>query len=71
MNIRCVLQFASRLSEFVERLGKPHLQVWSSQMRRAVRTAEMLNCEYLQWKVLNELDAVSMQDIPSQLCERN
>uniref|UniRef100_A0A8C4QXW8 6-phosphofructo-2-kinase domain-containing protein n=1 Tax=Eptatretus burgeri TaxID=7764 RepID=A0A8C4QXW8_EPTBU len=55
-------KFASRLSEFVERLGKPHLQVWSSQMRRAVRTAEMLNCEYLQWKVLNELDAGICED---------
>lgn len=33
--------------------------MWTSQMKRTIQTAEGLSVPYEQWKVLNEIDAVS------------
>lgn len=54
-----VLQFGKKLSQFLETQGISDLKVWTSQMKRTIQTAEALNVPYEQWKVLNEIDAVS------------
>ena len=53
------LQFAKKLSQFIETQGIKDLKVWTSQMKRTIQTAEALSVPYEQWKVLNEIDAVS------------
>lgn len=35
------------------------LKVWTSQLKRTIQTAESLGVTYEQWKILNEIDAVS------------
>lgn len=35
------------------------LKVWTSQLKRTIQTAESLGVLYEQWKILNEIDAVS------------
>lgn len=53
------MQFAKKLSQFIQSQGISDLKVWTSQMKRTIQTAEALNVPYEQWKVLNEIDAVS------------
>lgn len=53
------MQFAKKLSQFIQEQGISDLKVWTSQMKRTIQTAEALNAPYEQWKVLNEIDAVS------------
>lgn len=53
------LQFGKKLSQFIQSQGISDLKVWTSQMKRTIQTAEALNVPYEQWKVLNEIDAVS------------
>ena len=53
------MQFAKKLSHFIQAQGISDLKVWTSQMKRTIQTAEALNVPYEQWKVLNEIDAVS------------
>lgn len=53
-----VLQFAKHLAEFISDQNIKDLKVWTSQMKRAIQTAEALSAPYEQWKVLNEIDAV-------------
>lgn len=52
------LQFAKKLSHFIQAQGISDLKVWTSQMKRTIQTAEALSVPYEQWKVLNEIDAV-------------
>lgn len=33
--------------------------MWTSQLKRTIQTAESLGVTYEQWKILNEIDAVS------------
>lgn len=53
------MQFAKKLSQFIQAQGISDLKVWTSQMKRTIQTAEALSVPYEQWKVLNEIDAVS------------
>lgn len=53
------MQFGKKLSQFILEQGISDLKVWTSQMKRTIQTAEALNVPYEQWKVLNEIDAVS------------
>lgn len=53
------IQFAKKLSQFIQSQGISDLKVWTSQMKRTIQTAEALSVPYEQWKVLNEIDAVS------------
>lgn len=53
------MQFAKKLSQFIQEQGISDLKVWTSQMKRTIQTAEALSVPYEQWKVLNEIDAVS------------
>ncbi|XP_015207885.1 6-phosphofructo-2-kinase/fructose-2,6-bisphosphatase 3 isoform X1 [Lepisosteus oculatus] len=50
-------KFAGALSTFLEEQNLKDLRVWTSQMRRAIQTAEALGVPYEQWKSLNEIDA--------------
>nr|XP_032827466.1 LOW QUALITY PROTEIN: 6-phosphofructo-2-kinase/fructose-2,6-bisphosphatase 3-like [Petromyzon marinus] len=50
-------QFAGALCRYVEDQNALALRVWTSQLRRAIQTAEALALPYEQWKPLNELDA--------------
>ncbi|XP_055787655.1 6-phosphofructo-2-kinase/fructose-2,6-bisphosphatase 2a isoform X2 [Salvelinus fontinalis] len=52
-------KFAGALKGFVEQHGLPDLKVWTSQLGRTIQTAEELGVPYEQWKILNEIDAVS------------
>lgn len=52
-------QFAKALRGFLESQKIPDLKVWTSQLRRTIQTAEELGVPYEQWKILNEIDAVS------------
>lgn len=54
------LQFGKKLSQFIKSQGISDLKVWTSQMKRTIQTAEALSVPYEQWKVLNEIDAVSV-----------
>lgn len=53
-------QFAKKLNQFIQTQNIGELKVWTSQMKRTIQTAEALNVPYEQWKVLNEIDAVSL-----------
>lgn len=53
------MQFGKKLSHFIQAQGISDLKVWTSQMKRTIQTAEALSVPYEQWKVLNEIDAVS------------
>lgn len=59
MPILILSQFAGALKGFVEQHGLPDLKVWTSQLGRTIQTAEELGVPYEQWKILNEIDAVS------------
>lgn len=52
-------QFAHALRDFIEEHKLSDLKVWTSQLRRTIQTAEELGVPYEQWKILNEIDAVS------------
>lgn len=52
-------QFAQALREFIDEHKLADLKVWTSQLRRTIQTAEELGIPYEQWKILNEIDAVS------------
>lgn len=52
-------QFAKRLAQFISDQNIKDLKVWTSQMKRTIQTAEALGVPYEQWKVLNEIDAVT------------
>lgn len=53
------MQFAHALRDFIEEHKLSDLKVWTSQLRRTIQTAEELGVPYEQWKILNEIDAVS------------
>lgn len=55
-----MVQFAKKLSQFIQSQDIGDLKVWTSQMKRTIQTAEALAVPYEQWKVLNEIDAVSI-----------
>lgn len=57
----CLLQpqFAGALKDFINEHNLSDLKVWTSQLRRTIQTAEELGVPYEQWKILNEIDAVS------------
>lgn len=55
----CRIQFARALRDFIEEHDLSDLKVWTSQLRRTIQTAEELGVPYEQWKILNEIDAVS------------
>lgn len=59
------MQFGKKLSQFIQSQGISDLKVWTSQMKRTIQTAEALNVPYEQWKVLNEIDAVSAKFLPA------
>lgn len=52
-------QFAQALREFIHQHKLADVKVWTSQLRRTIQTAEELGVPYEQWKILNEIDAVS------------
>lgn len=52
-------QFSHALRDFIEQHKLSDLKVWTSQLRRTIQTAEELGVPYEQWKILNEIDAVS------------
>lgn len=52
-------QFAHALRGFIDEHKLADLKVWTSQLRRTIQTAEELGIPYEQWKILNEIDAVS------------
>ncbi|XP_059531713.1 6-phosphofructo-2-kinase/fructose-2,6-bisphosphatase 2 isoform X2 [Myotis daubentonii] len=54
-------QFAQALRKFLEEQEIADLKVWTSQLKRTIQTAESLGVTYEQWKILNEIDAVSGQ----------
>ncbi|TNN49670.1 6-phosphofructo-2-kinase/fructose-2,6-bisphosphatase 4 [Liparis tanakae] len=59
------IKFAKKLSQFIQAQGISDLKVWTSQMKRTIQTAEALCVPYEQWKVLNEIDAVSTAAPPT------
>lgn len=59
-----VFQFARSLAQFIRDQNIKDLKVWTSQMKRTIQTAEALGVPYEQWKVLNEIDAVSPTSAP-------
>lgn len=54
------IQFSKKLGQFIQAQKIRDLKVWTSQMKRTIQTAEGLGVPYEQWKVLNEIDAVSV-----------
>lgn len=54
-----VFQFSKHLAQFISDQNIKDLKVWTSQMKRTIQTAEALSVPYEQWKVLNEIDAVT------------
>ena len=56
-------QFAQALRKFLEEQEIADLKVWTSQLKRTIQTAESLGVTYEQWKILNEIDAVSRKDL--------
>jgi len=51
------------LAQFINEQNIKDLKVWTSQMKRTIQTAEALGVPYEQWKVLNEIDAVSSLNV--------
>lgn len=47
------------LRDFIVDQKLVDLKVWTSQLKRTIQTAEALGVPYEQWKILNEIDAVS------------
>lgn len=60
LSVSLMLQFAHALRDFIEEHKLSDLKVWTSQLRRTIQTAEELGVPYEQWKILNEIDAVSI-----------
>lgn len=59
LHLSLTSQFAHALQNFIEEHKLSDLKVWTSQLRRTIQTAEELGVPYEQWKILNEIDAVS------------
>lgn len=59
LSVSLTSQFAHALRNFIEEHKLSDLKVWTSQLRRTIQTAEELGVPYEQWKILNEIDAVS------------
>ncbi len=54
-----MIQFANRLSEFVDKEKIPNLRVWTSLLKRTIQSSQTINAPREHWKALNEIDAVS------------
>lgn len=65
MRVSLSSQFAHALKDFINEHNLSDLKVWTSQLRRTIQTAEELGVPYEQWKILNEIDAVSV--LPSEI----
>ncbi|XP_072305267.1 6-phosphofructo-2-kinase/fructose-2,6-bisphosphatase 2-like isoform X1 [Eucyclogobius newberryi] len=62
-------QFAAELKAFVEEHHLSNLKVWTSQLRRTIQTAEELGVPYEQWKILNEIDAGTCEEMTYKTIE--
>ncbi|XP_063714166.1 6-phosphofructo-2-kinase/fructose-2,6-bisphosphatase-like isoform X2 [Symsagittifera roscoffensis] len=49
--------YAEKLGQYMNSLNLPDLQVWTSQLKRTIQTAQFVNAPKLAWKNLNEIDA--------------
>lgn len=65
-----LFQFAQALKKFIEEQEIVDLKVWTSQLKRTIQTAESLGVTYEQWKILNEIDAVSEGTGGAQRCQQ-
>lgn len=50
-------EFAEKLADFMEKQEIPDLKIWTSQLKRAFRSADGIKAPVEQWKALNELEA--------------
>lgn len=50
-------QYASALSQYIEKQHIPGLRVWTSWMKRAIQTVKDVKAPQERWKALNEIDA--------------
>uniref|UniRef100_A0AAY4E8K1 6-phosphofructo-2-kinase/fructose-2,6-bisphosphatase 2 n=1 Tax=Denticeps clupeoides TaxID=299321 RepID=A0AAY4E8K1_9TELE len=62
-------QFAHALRDFIEEHKLSDLKVWTSQLRRAIQTAEELGVPYEQWKILNEIDAGVCEEMTYEMIQ--
>ncbi|XP_078275608.1 6-phosphofructo-2-kinase/fructose-2,6-bisphosphatase 3 isoform X4 [Rhinoraja longicauda] len=56
-------KFSTALRTFLEEQNIKDLKVWTSQLKRTIQTAEVLDGQYEQWKALNEIDAGVCEDL--------
>ena len=52
-------KYAKVLAHFFADMKIPNLQVWTSQLKRAIDTAKYFNCPQERWNILNEINFVS------------
>ncbi|CAB1336647.1 unnamed protein product [Coregonus sp. 'balchen'] len=56
-------KYATALGSFIKSQHIKDLKVWTSHMKRTIQTAEHLGIPYEQWKALNEIDALTYEEI--------
>ncbi|CAB62425.1 6PF2K domain-containing protein [Schizosaccharomyces pombe] len=67
------LKYAALLPEYVAKfsIGEKGLTVWTSSMARTIQTARHLNCQKLEWRALDELDAGTCDGFTYDYIEQN
>ena len=53
------VQYARKLAEYIEEECINDLTVWTSELKRTKQTAEFIHAPQVNWKALNEINAVS------------
>ena len=61
--IKIFFQYAEALGKFVEDEQIPNLKVWTSELKRTKQTAKFIDAPKEHWKALNEIDAVSINNL--------
>ncbi|KAM3878152.1 6-phosphofructo-2-kinase/fructose-2,6-bisphosphatase 4b [Diretmus argenteus] len=64
-------EFARSLRKFIQDQNIKELKVWTSQMKRTIQTAEILEVPYEQWKSLNEIDAGVCEEMMYEEIQEN
>lgn len=63
-----LIQYAAALAKFIKAENIPNLKVWTSNLKRTIQTAKLIDAPTEHWKALNEIDAVSSL---SELCHNS
>jgi len=65
------MQFADALAELINRKKIPGIRVWTSWLKRSIKTAAAIDAPQERWKALNELDSGVCEGLTyDEMCQK-